>query len=212
MNHVEKKLVQDFEEWRAKNQRNGTTNKMIKKDLEEFMGSRFQIKPNQTEGEQPLTILDILDLMIAPDVDASLAANSVRQNAISCQKSEEEEKNSDSAFSCPNPRFTLSGTKCFHVSTVEENYENAVSACQRMGAELAEIGSLADDEMVSSLRGGSGNVFIGLNDIQNEGSWVWQDGSPLASYTDWLTWSTVQEPQGQGDCVLKYHDRHGWLW
>ena len=85
MSHVERKLVQDFKDWRAETKRNGTTNKMIKKDLEEFMDTRFQIKPSQTEGEQPLTILDILNMMISPDVDASIAARSVRQNAIACQ-------------------------------------------------------------------------------------------------------------------------------
>ena len=195
MSKVEKKLVQDFKDWRAQSKRNGTTNKMIKKDLEEFMETRFQIKPSQTEGaEQPLTILDILDMLIAPDVDASIAANSVRENAIACQTLKEtNEGKTESAYSCSDPRFTLSGNKCFHVSTASENYANAVSACQDMGAELAKISSLADDEMVSALvrRGNSGSIFIGLNN--NQGSWAWQDGSALTSYTNWITWSTGQQ-------------------
>ena len=186
MSHVENKLVHDFKGWREENKKNETTLNMIKKDLEEFMETRFQIKPSQKEGEQPLTILDILDMMIAPDVDASVAANSVRENALACQTAEEG-KNSESAYFCSDPRFTLSGTKCFHVSTTTENYANAVSACQGMGAELAEISSLADDVMVSALRDGSATVFIGLNKVINPESWVWQDGSALASYTNWLT-------------------------
>ena len=216
MSHVEKKLAQDFEDWRAEAKRNGTTNKAIKKDLEEFMETRFQIKPNKTEGEQLLTILDILDMMIAPDVDATVAANSVRENAVACKRAEER-GNFDSAFTCSDPRFILSGNKCFHVSTAYENYANAVSACQGMGAELAMISSPADDELVSKLRGDSVSVLIGLN--KNQGPWAWQDGSVLTSYTNWITWPKghkwegQQEPKGQGKCVLKYHDstiQGGW--
>ena len=213
MSHVEKKLMKDFKDWRAETKRNGTINKTIKKDLEEFMETRFQIKPSQTEGEQPLTILDILDMMIAPDVDASVAANSVRHNAIACQTSEDEKgEDLESAYSCSDPRFTLSGTKCFHVSTAKETYANAVTACKDMGGELAKISSLADDEIVRALRQRSdvSGVFIGLNN--NQGSWAWQDGSALTSYTNWLTWPEgtqlegQQEPRGRGNCVLVYYD------
>ena len=63
MSLVEKKLLHEFKDWQ--NKRGGKSNKTIKKDLEDFMETRFQIKPSQREGEQPLTILDILDMMIA---------------------------------------------------------------------------------------------------------------------------------------------------
>ena len=82
MSHVEKKLAKDFKDWRAQSKRNGTVSQTMKKDLEEFMETRFQIRPSQTEIEQPLTILDILDMMIAPDVDATVAANSVRDSPV----------------------------------------------------------------------------------------------------------------------------------
>ena len=201
MSQVEKKLGEDFKDWRAKNERNRTINEPIKKDLEEFMETRFQIKQNQREEEQPLTILEILDMMIVPDVDASIAANSDRENALACQTAENR-GNSESAFSCTDTRFTLSGTKCFHVSTARENYANAVTACQHMGGELAEISSQAHDEMVSVLRDGDGAPFIGLNNINNPDSWVWQDGSALGSYTNWLD----KELRGERNCVRKYYE------
>ena len=47
LNNVEKKLILDFEEWRAKENRNDTTKEAIKKDIEDFMQIRFQIKPSQ---------------------------------------------------------------------------------------------------------------------------------------------------------------------
>ena len=80
MNNVEKKLVQDFREWRTQNKKTKTNKEAVEKDMKEFMESRFQIKSR----DQPINILDILDMMIAPDVDASIAANGVRENEIAC--------------------------------------------------------------------------------------------------------------------------------
>ena len=100
MNNVEKKLIEDFENWRVEKNKSETKKEAIYEDVEEFMLTRFQIKPSNEKNsernskgetsaarEKPISILDILDTMIAPDVDASLAANSVRQNAMACQKS-----------------------------------------------------------------------------------------------------------------------------
>ena len=81
MNDVEKKLVQDFRDWRTLHKKNEVDKKAIKKDMAEFMETRFQIKPT----EPSINILDILDTMIAPDVDASVAANGVRENEIACR-------------------------------------------------------------------------------------------------------------------------------
>ena len=93
MNNVEKKLIKDFENWRVEKNRSETKKEEVYKDTEEFMLTRFQIKPNKGENsarEQPISILDILDTMIAPNVDAAIAENSVRENVFACQKSTEE--------------------------------------------------------------------------------------------------------------------------
>ena len=148
MNNVEKKLIQDFGNWRAQQNRNKTNKEAIYKDAEEFMLTRFQIKPNKGENsarEQPISILDILDTMVAPNVEASVAANGVRENAIACQQSTEKMgEDSDCAYSCLDPKFNISGTKCFHVSTAFTSYTNAVTAGRKMSAELATISSLAE--------------------------------------------------------------------
>ena len=216
MSHVEKKLVQDFKVWQAQNKRNGKKNVTIKKSLEEFMETRFQIKPSQTGREQPLTILDILDMMIAPDVDATVAANGVRENALACQTAEEG-KNSESAYFCSDPRFTLSGNKCFLVVNAGRTYGESVRECQDMGAELVKIDSPADDEIISwlsSVEGGdTGGILLGLNKnpgsiidgVFHPGSWVWQDGSALGSYRNWMS----HQPDSSGNCVVKNHGESG---
>ena len=197
MNNVEKKLIRDFEIWRAQKNRMKTSREAIYNDTEEFMQTRFQIKPN---GEnQSISILEILDTMIAPDVDASVAANSVRQNVMDCQKLSVN-RVEPCSYSCPSPNFNISGSKCFHVSTTSLNYDAAKIACQDMGAQLATISDSTEDKLVQDLIISQGiaasyldNVaYIGLNDIDNDGTFAWQDGAPAwksgfdnNSYTNW---------------------------
>ena len=107
MGNVEKKLVQNFKDWREKKNRIENTKEAVEKDFEDFMLTKFQIKPSPAANEQSISILDILDMMIAPDVDASLAANSVRENEFACkptsQNTEEKPSNTEpQAQSCPD--------------------------------------------------------------------------------------------------------------
>ena len=136
--NAEKKLIQDFDDWRAEKNKKETTKEAIYKDAEEFMETRFQIKPNNgndSDRENPTSILDILDTMIAPDVDASFAANSVRKNAFACKQSiQPTEDNSGCSYSCQDSKFSISGINCFYMSTTTETQAMAVSRCERIGA------------------------------------------------------------------------------
>ena len=159
LSNVERKLILDFQEWRLQENRNETTKDAIKKDTEEFMQTRFQIKPSQTEQEHPLNILDILDTMIAPDVDASVAANGVRENILACKQEASQmesttlggrgKREANCATSCSNPKFGISGDNCFYASSKNANYTDAVAACQAEGAQLATINP-TEDEVVNN--------------------------------------------------------------
>ena len=81
LNNLEKRLTKDFNTWRIGNGRNETNEEAVRKDIEEFMHTKFQIEPSKAEPEGLVNILDILNMMIAPDVDASVAASSVIENA-----------------------------------------------------------------------------------------------------------------------------------
>ena len=84
MGNVERKIQENFVQWRKENQRNKTGSSAMEKDVEDYMRETFQI--HNKEGSDPVSILDILDTMIAPNVDASVAANGVRQNLIACEE------------------------------------------------------------------------------------------------------------------------------
>ena len=55
MNNVEKKLIEDFENWPEQKNRSETKKEAIFKDTEEFMLTRFQIKPNKGENSAGAT-------------------------------------------------------------------------------------------------------------------------------------------------------------
>ena len=84
MNNVEKKIEENFVNWRRKNKRNDGSKEATQKDVEDFMFSVFQIKTEGNRTEE-VNILDILDTMISPNGEASLAVNSPRENAFACE-------------------------------------------------------------------------------------------------------------------------------
>ena len=114
MSNVEKKIQENFVQWRTENGKNKTGSALLK-NVEDYMREIFQI--HNKEGSDPVSILDILDTMIAPDVDASVAANGVRQNSLACQEEASTQKSTslgsrkkrqdNCAATCSNPKFTL---------------------------------------------------------------------------------------------------------
>ena len=78
----------------------------IEKDMEDYMAQTFQIEIGSS-----VNILDILNTMIAPNADETLAANAVRENVFACQDILETSSQVDqnSAFeSRPNTSFNIS--------------------------------------------------------------------------------------------------------
>ena len=200
MGNVEKKIAENFAKWRTQNNRMGNTEEAIEVDIEEYMFTTFQIKSEEATGEKGANILDILDTMIAPKVESSVAANSVRENIFACKGSsgaDARKKRSSCVDTCTNSDFIMVGSNCFKVYSEELNFDAANSQCNVVGATLATITGPGDDQFLSGLMQDNTGYWIGLNDREVEGIFVWQDGSSL-SYENWQS----NQPDG-GDCVLK---------
>ena len=214
MDNVQRKLTEKFVKWRADKKKNETDRETLENDIQEYMQKTFQIK---TES---LSILDILDTMIAPNPDASVAANGVRGNIFACKENRRQangkrkrKKRSTATYSCPNNKFNLSGNNSFWVSDQALNYNEAISQCSAQGAELATINNAEDDTFVSDLmpsssRPGSEQIYwIGLNDIEDEGTFVWQDKSVPTRYN----WKHDQPDNlTNHNCVVKRKINKKW--
>ena len=189
------------------NQKNLNTMEAMKEDMKEYMQKTFQIRLEEASMSEtkPVNILDILDTMIAPNVDASVTANGVRDNILACQETGRRKKRNTCTCSCPDTQFKRSGNKCFGVSEHSLTNSEAVTQCSKRGAVLATIANAEDDNFVGSLMPGSvvhgsDGYWIGVNDLQEEGVFVWQDGSAL-SYDNWAqSWPKVDS---QSNCVTK---------
>ena len=80
MDNVEKAVAEDFAKWREENARNRIDRVEISEDMDKYMEDVFQI--NNTGSPEAANILDILNTMIASNVDASVGLNGVRENQI----------------------------------------------------------------------------------------------------------------------------------
>ena len=80
-----------------------------------------------------------------------------------------------------------SENKCFsYFNHSSINWNDARVNCQTWGGDLASIASADENAAVDSIRSSSaaGSCWIGLNDIETEGTFVWSDGSN-SSYRNW---------------------------
>ncbi|XP_035685561.1 uncharacterized protein LOC118422151 [Branchiostoma floridae] len=96
------------------------------------------------------------------------------------------------------------GSSLFKVVTDKDiTYMEARDACAEEGAILAVVKDQETHDFIATLRNtyaNNANVWIGLNDIDNEGSFVWEDGSPLDGFNQWLAGQPNNNKNKQ-DCV-----------
>jgi len=82
---------------------------------------------------------------------------------------------------------------CYIVSDYAMSFVDAESFCVDMGVELASVHSAVEDCLLTHVCGGK-DCWIGLNDADTEGEWVWTDGSDV----DYLNWSPGQPDDYKG--------------
>ena len=90
-------------------------------------------------------------------------------------------------------------------------WPNAEKACVSAGGHLASILSVKESDFITNhvLNGTRYNIsWIGLNDRDNEHTFVWSDGSPVLI----VSWSRHQPSDfdGQQNCVTVNHTHGHW--
>ncbi|XP_077970568.1 alpha-N-acetylgalactosamine-specific lectin-like [Styela clava] len=79
------------------------------------------------------------------------------------------------------------------------NYATAKSSCQKLGADLASVGvrnAIVRSKILQMVKSGGENTWVGLDDIEHEGRFVWADGLiSTRENTDW----TAGQPDDYGE-------------
>ena len=103
--------------------------------------------------------------------------------------------------------------ECLVMFTTPATYVEAKAACAAMTAHLAYLKDQALDAAAETFVG-SANTFIGLTDVAAEGTFAWDDGTPLG-YSNWHTGEPNSGGSGatyQEDCTIIAGARVGAQW
>ncbi|KAM4887911.1 CD209 antigen-like protein E isoform 2-T2 [Thomomys bottae] len=97
---------------------------------------------------------------------------------------------------------------CYFFSYSQRNWHDSITACQEVGAQLVVIERDEEQSFLQQTSKKRGFTWMGLSDLNKESSWVWIDGSPLASRL--MKYWKKGQPNNYGgqDCV-EFRDE-GW--
>lgn len=101
---------------------------------------------------------------------------------------------------CPWDWTSFQGL-CYFFSNSQKNWNDSVTACREVGAQLVIIKSTEEQSFLQLTSKNKGSTWMGLSDLNKEGTWNWVDGSPL--FFRFMKYWNEGEPNNHGeeDCV-----------
>lgn len=108
----------------------------------------------------------------------------------------------------------LFGGHTYQLSTIPRNWTAADAFAKSVGGHLATVSNKIENTFLlqiakmtidlssapSAPDGGGGRyLWLGANDIANEGIWKWTDGSKFTGYSNWGSGWNVREPDNFGN-------------
>ena len=108
----------------------------------------------------------------------------------------------------------IDGDTCFKVENDSLTWFDASEACVAWGGQLVSIHSQAENDFILNLQqdAGCGEVWLGLNDLANEGGYFWSDGTPL-DYQNFEAGEPNEWPNCNGgvpEDVVEMYDNGKW--
>ncbi|XP_034546802.1 CD209 antigen-like protein E [Notolabrus celidotus] len=86
---------------------------------------------------------------------------------------------------------------CYYISTEKKSWTSSREDCIAKGADLVIIDSQEEKDFLSGLASSGANIWIGLTDNVQEGTWMWVDGSRVTT----TYWGDGQpNSEGNQDC------------
>ena len=96
---------------------------------------------------------------------------------------------------------------------MSKNWTTAQTMCQDIGGQLWEPRNLLENQKVAEkgfeIYGTSIELYIGINDIANEGSWIYASDNSSLKFTSW----NPGQPNGDGNCArISARDNQPGVW
>merc|ERR1712098_715195 len=104
------------------------------------------------------------------------------------------------------------GDECYRVSQTTLNWYQAQEDCWGQNGFLAEIKSEEQQKRLEGFLPYDTNFWIGLNDIANDGDFVWAESHQSVDYTNWHP-GQPDNGSGDEDCVHiigRQEDQFSW--
>ncbi|KAI8494570.1 hypothetical protein Bbelb_277960 [Branchiostoma belcheri] len=83
------------------------------------------------------------------------------------------------------PAYTRCRETCYKVFNTRKNFIDANTTCHKDGGSLTMPRDAETNSFLGSLVRSDCTYWIGLNDLREEGSFEWVDGSALGKYNSW---------------------------
>ena len=110
------------------------------------------------------------------------------------------------------PGWIFHRGSCYFFLATRASYQDARRSCIHLGGYLAEVQSADENRFVAGMLPSyvKLNLWIGYNDLEKEGRWLWTNTGNSGTYTNW----TSGEPNNKNDqdCAVieTYHGRTTW--
>lgn len=129
--------------------------------------------------------------------DAGMTAGADGEPALDPSSVERETPAAAEPCDGPDEFAGLVESTCYRLIDTATSWIDARTECRAWGGDLAEITAPEENELLAEAAPGS--VWIGANDLQDEGEMSWSGGE-LVEYATWAP-GQPDDFQGQEDCV-----------